>query len=225
MTETLNFLGGFILGFVSSLVASIVMYYRMTETLNFFGGFILGFVSSLVASIVTYYITTYRPRKKDKEKIQELTSKIIRGIIGQGKIVFQTLLKEANIKRDFQNISFEDIKYIGPKIKLKNDAPPIIGFVTLTGANFAQYLCFFKDRTVNDLEKILIYILFLDSELIKRLNRVLHCNYFILCDEWLKNIHLVSDPDLTSFDEDLFEYYNAIRELETFVIDSKIIEK
>jgi len=189
---------------------------------DFFIGFILGLLSSILASCIFYIFIIHLPRKKDKKKIQEHTSPLIRGIIGQGKVVFQTLLKEAGVKREFQNISIEDIKCLGPKIKLKKEAPPIGGYIIRKG-NFGQYLWFYKDRTVNKIEKVFIYILFLDSDLIKRLNRVLYCTYFILCDEWLKNLDLVSDPDLTAFDEDLYEYYNAIRDLEIFAIDSKII--
>lgn len=220
----------YIVGLVCGAISILIYIGGFTEKIvfningitTFLGGFGLGFISSLIASLFFYYITVYNPRKKDEKNIQVHTSKIIRGIIGQGKITFQTLLKEASIKRDFNDILLEDIKNLGQKVKLKNNAPPIVGFVLLTG-NFAEYLLFYKDRTVNDIEKVFIYLLFIDSELIKRLNRVLHCTYFILCDELLKNIHLVSDPDLTAFDSDLFEYYNAIRDLETFAIEKGLI--
>jgi hypothetical protein len=105
---------------------------------------------------------------------------------------------------------------MGPRVKLKKQAPPIVGFVIYKGANFAQYLSFYKDRTVTDIQRLLTYVIYLDTELIKRLNRILDCTYFILCDEWLKNIELVTDPDLTAFADDLFKYYTAIRDLATY---------
>ena len=190
---------------------------------DFIIGFILGFLSSILASFIFYYFIVHLPRKNDKKNIQEHTAPLIRAIVGQGKVVFQTLLKEADLERDFQNISLGDIQFLGPKIKLKKESPPIIDFFILNKANFAQYLWFYKDRTVTNVEKVLIYIPFLDSGLIKRLNRVLYCRYFNSCDVWLKSLDFVSDPDLTSFSEDLHEYYNAIRELEIFATDSKII--
>jgi hypothetical protein len=187
--------------------------------------FFLGFASSLLASVFLWYLTVYRPRNRDEKNIREYSSSIIRGVIGQSKIVFQTIFKEAGIQREFSEISLEDFKLVGPKVKLKKEAPPIIGFFILKGASFAQYLCFYKERTVTYIQRVFTYIYFLDSELVKRLNRILHCRYFVLCDEWLKNIDLVTDPDLTAFDEDLYEYYTAIPDLEHFCLKKGILKE
>jgi len=130
----------------------------------------------------------------------------------------------ADIQKEFEDITREDINLLGPKVKLKKEAPPLVGFVIYKGANFAQYLLFYKDRTISDINRLFTYIYFLDSELIKRLNRVFHCRYFILCDEWLKNIDLATDPDLTAFSDDLFEYYTAIKDLEKYCLENKILK-
>lgn len=184
--------------------------------MDFFLGFLLGFVSSILASLCFWYFTDRRPRKRDERRIQEHTAIIIRGIIGQGKSVIQTLLHEAGIKKDFEDVIRDDIMILGPRVKLKKQAPTIPGFIMLQGLNFAQYLCFYKERTVSSIQQIFTYIYFLDSELINRLSRILHSGYFILCDAWLKNVHLASEPDLTSFDDGLWEYYLAIVDLDSY---------
>jgi hypothetical protein len=193
--------------------------------MEFLAGFALGFASSLLASFSFWYFTVRVPRKRDERNIREHGSIVIRGVIGQGKIVFQTLLREAEISRDFQDITPDDIRLMGPRLKLKKDAPSIPGFLILRGLTFAQYLCFYKARTVSDVEHLFTYIYFLDSDLVRILNRIIHSRYFILCDEWLKNVALVSDPDLTSFDIELFEYYSAIKELERYAIKKGLLAK
>src|SRR3989304_389198 len=184
--------------------------------MGFIEGFTLGFGSSLLASLVLWYLTVILPRKRDQTNIAEHTRTILNGIIGQGIIVFNTLLRSAEIDRDFKSITLKDIKELGPKIKLRTEAPPIVGFYIIKGVNYAQYLVFYKDRTVADLDRMFIYIHFLESQLVKHLNTILHSEYFQLCDVWLKNVERFTDPDMTSFDGALYEYYNAIRSLESY---------
>ena len=191
--------------------------------MDFLNGFLLGFVSSCLASWLFWYFSVRIPRQRDEQNIREHMSGIVRQVIGQGKIVFQTLLKEAEIQRDFSNITFEDIKLIGPRVKLKKEAPPIVGFLILKGATLAQYLCYYKERTASDVQRLFAHIYFLDSDLIRQLNRIIYSRYFILCDEWLKNIELVRDPDLTAFDDDLLEYYQAIKELEHYCNKQRLL--
>lgn len=191
--------------------------------MDFLVGFLLGFASSFLASWLFWYFFVRVPQQRDEQNIREHTSGIVREVIGQGKIVFQTLFKEAEIQRDFSNITLEDIKLIGPRVKLKKEAPPIVGFLVLKGATFARYLCYYKDRTVSDIQRLFTYIYFLESDLIRRLNRIIYSRYFILCDEWLKNIELVTDPDLTAFDDDLLEYYQAIKELEDYSLKQRLL--
>jgi hypothetical protein len=122
----------------------------------------------------------------------------------------------------FAEITLQDLQAMGPKIKLRSEGPVIPGYVILKGHTFAHFLCFYKDHAVRDIEKVFTYIFFLDSDLIKLLNRIILSRYLVLCDDVLKNITLWSDPDLTSFDDALLEYHSAIKDLEMYALKHNI---
>lgn len=149
----------------------------------------------------------------------------LNGILGGTKGVFKTLSSCAKYQKDFYELTLQDLNEICPKIKLKDKSPPIVGYVTYTDVNFAQYLIYHKDRQFQQIEKLFIYTSFLEGELVKYLSGIINSEYYLLCDNVIKNYQLYSEPDLTSFSDALYDYYLKVRKLEDYCKTKRIIDK
>jgi hypothetical protein len=215
------------IGIIASLAAIIskILFKETPEIIK--GGAILFdqvlFPLSLafLASCIFYFISIYIPRKKDQSNIQGYISYLIKEVIGHGRIVFKILMETSGFQGDIDSLTIQDFKSICPRIKLANSPPPhykVMRYFAFYLTSYADYLRFYKESSIRDINKIFTYIIFLDSDLIKRLNTVLNCEYFFMCDEVLVPNFLVlfPDADLTSFEDALAHYYSAVKDLESY---------
>ncbi len=71
------------------------------------------------------------------------------------------------------------------------------------------------------IQSILPFSVYLDTEFIKLLNRLLDSDYFVSCDNYLARIDKFKNTDLESLAEPLWKYLQTINDLEEYAdIDS-----
>ena len=188
----------------------------------FSGGAILlddvlfGLAMAIISSAIFYYLTVYLPRKADEENVKRIMDRQLRWVVSCSVILVRDVCSFGGIKKEFDEIKKEDISVSCKNIKLKDGKKTKIHSFVSYEVTIAQFQLFYIKRIKNYISEIFPFSYLLDTELLLMLNEILHNPYFAMAEDYYKNLDLFIELDMTSMDNDLYEYYERVAKLKKY---------
>ena len=178
---------------------------------NIFSNLSLAYISSYIF----YLVVVKYQENKDKKNIYSTIYLRVKKLVDNGNSVV-TLLKNYNPSKEkdlLQKITKEDFlklcKNSDPKEEWKRISFGLIPNNDLFKTTYGQMMYDFSIRYCKDeIDKIFIFMPFLETELLKLLNQVQESNHF-------KNFSSYSSYDDRG--EDMFEYHLLMRKIEKYI--------
>ncbi|WFD08987.1 hypothetical protein [Tepidibacter hydrothermalis] len=185
-------------------------------------------LSYLVSYI--FYLVAFLPEKRSKKMIHSYILKHVGIIISSKSNIINDMQQKTGINGQ---ISENHIKELVSAINPHSEAPLVVntyndpqtGKLKLIYANWAQYLVYYIDISRNSAKKLYPYLALVDTDLVQIINDVLECSYFYTADQVLRHIDKVSNQDLSTFSNIIYEYVMLVEKLEIKANEIKKIYK
>jgi len=171
---------------------------------------------SYVAGFIIYTLAVALPRKENQRNIGESVGLRTGRIIGYADAVLRELQRHSGPSFDRKLARLENLKRLCNGVNPRDLAPMALNYDLAQRANVAQYLLHHKFRSEKDIQRILPFSVYLDTHLIKLLNRLLDSDYFFHCEVFLAQLDKFKNTSLEYLAEPLFGYLQTINELEEY---------
>lgn len=167
-----------------------------------------------IASVMFYWIVVLIPDKRKKKNLYEYVFKRTGNVIGDCESLITELIKASAYAPANKNLTEADFRAILTKIAPHGNAPM---YLQDRNATWVEYLYEQRRRSLDFIERILGYIIFLESEsdYIKLIANVKDCTHFNHLPHYIG--HQMKNPDLTFISKGLYEYYVAVKLLKEYV--------
>jgi hypothetical protein len=187
-------------------------FYKLGRTFN-------NLSLAYISSVIFYWIVVSIPEKRKKRDIYDNIYRVTGNVIGDCEGLIHDLIKASGVTpSDLKNITREDFELILQKIHPYADAPLInqhLGNEELVYAKWFEYLNYKRNRSINAINnKLLNYIIYLETDYVKIITKVRDCSYFSLVQS-MNNIQM-SNTDMTFLSHALFDYYSQLKALKKY---------
>lgn len=177
-----------------------------------------------ISSFIFYLVVVKHQENKDKRNIYSTVYNLTHQLVGRGNSVVTTLANANNCltndltKKITKAEYLELCKKTNPKAFSSNT---LIGSLTnFTPATYSQLI--YNNSYSNSkalIEKIFVYMPFLESDFIKLLNKLNESVFFLMADA-LADPNRYSNTDFSTMADSMFEYHLILREIEIYIEDN-----
>jgi hypothetical protein len=175
---------------------------------------------SYVAGLTIYALVVALPRKEDRRNIGESVAPRTRRIISYANDALKDLQRHCGPAFDRKLASREDVERLCKGVNPTNPTPGRLATNLSRQATVAEMLGVYKIWSEREIQRMLIFSVYLDTQLIRLLNRLLDSSYFRFCDAYFVgeglNLFRPKTANLKDVDAQLFEYLQIINELEQY---------
>lgn len=174
-----------------------------------------------IASFIFYLVVVKYQENKDKKNIYSTIYNLSKQLIGRGNSVVTTLASASNYSTSdlTKKITKEEYLELCKKVNPKTISPnTVLGTVTNPiPATYSQLI--YNNSYSNSkvlIEKIFVYMPFLESDFIKLLNQLNESTFFLMADV-LATPHLFKNTDFENMANPMFEYHLILRKIEDYI--------
>jgi hypothetical protein len=167
-----------------------------------------------IASVIFYWIVVSIPENRKKRSINWYIKRYTKLTINDGINLLSEISKEAKVEgAEISKITETELKEILRKIPPYGQAPLIIGD---RNASWLEFLFNSKARSTDFINRILVYIIYLDSEHVKLLTEVKDASYFNHLDNFFTIGVKINNPDIKHFSRQMHAYLQTVSKLQAY---------
>lgn len=174
-----------------------------------------------ISSYIFYLVIVKFQESRDKKNIYSTIYSLTKQLVGRGNSVVNTLASANKyLKPDLtKNITKEEFIELCKTTNPKEISPnTMIGKIgSFNKATYSQLIynnSFSNTKAL--IEKIFVYMPFLESDFVKLLNELSESTFFMMADV-LANPHLFQNNDFTNMADPMFEYHLTLRKIENYI--------
>jgi hypothetical protein len=212
--KTLNFLA--VLSVVL-LVTKIFYFNNIPEIYkgaHEIGLVIEGLLASILASYIFYLIVVHVKETKDRNLIYPHVKKWANLVVGTCSSQLSDISNTTGIQLNLYNITQNQIANAMNSLNPNAQAPLIISFPQ-NYANWLQYLQYNIDRSKSYIAKIMLQIIYIDSELVALITAIEECTYFYVISQ--ASQHPMRTQNLSIISKNYFEYCQNCDQLKKYI--------
>jgi hypothetical protein len=135
-------------------------------------------------------------------------------VIGSAKNVINSMAQATNTTLNGAFPTAQELTSLCTGINPNSNAPLVLGRVG-NNANWLQYFLYFKQRSDTSTARIFSKMQYLDSDLVKILSKIEDCPHFETIQVLVGSMP-IGNTNLTAFQGELLNYFEMIKELETY---------
>ena len=171
---------------------------------------------SYLAGCIIYVLAVALPRKQNQRNILESVGPRTRGVISVADKTLEELQRLTGHPFDRKLARLEVVEVLCKEVNPQQLTDQ--HFITnLSKENTVQeFLAHFRSVSEIEIQRILVFSAYLDTEFIKLLNRLLDSDYFRFCDLFLCGPYLAETSNLEWIAEQFFKYLQTINALEEY---------
>ncbi len=175
---------------------------------------ILRLCLAYIASFIFYMVAVIGPRKKDQDKVRKAIEARIHGIIESADFIFYELCGGKKPDFDRRTINFHDLQELCKRVDPMKLSPAAFGWDGKR-ATAAEVLLSMKNKSIADIQQMLVFAVYLDMKLIKLLIKLVESHNF-LNEYVLTHSKEFKGTGLEFLSDNFFLYFQTIRELEDY---------
>ncbi len=168
-----------------------------------------------LASLLFYWIVVTIPQNRNRRNIYDDIFRTTGNIIGDCEAIISELVKHSQYDPpDKKDLSQNDFEIILARINPNNNSTSVLQINPLTYATWLQFLWFRKNRSLDFINTIFNFMIYLESDYVKLLAKVKECHYFKSLD--LYNGIPVQSQNMIFIADAIFKYYVEVNNLKIF---------
>ncbi|WCK53825.1 hypothetical protein PP175_21285 [Aneurinibacillus sp. Ricciae_BoGa-3] len=177
------------------------------------GNILFNISMSYIVSYIFYVIVTYLPDRKNKRYINTHVQKLLESVIRDFKQVTNYMEQASKITIDLEHLSQNNIEDMLKNIN-PNSHAPVITFNNnlIVNLSWSNYLLSHIKNEKENINKVFLYMPFLDARLILNLNEIISCDFYQRGEQIFQIP--ISNTDLSTFKQEFFNYCKLMIQFE-----------
>jgi len=176
---------------------------------------------SYVAGVIIYLLAVALPRRQNQRNISESIGPRTRKIINHADETLGWLNRHScEFDLDRKVVTTEDVKRLCNVVNPWSETVARLVTDLSRQATVVEMLCSLKSRSELEIQRILVFSIYLDTNFIRLLNQLLDSSYFTFCNAYFigEGLRLFrpATHNLKDVAEQLFDYFMIINRLEEY---------
>jgi hypothetical protein len=176
---------------------------------------------SYVAGIIIYLLAVALPKRQNQRNISESIGPRTRKIINHADETLGWLNRHSSEPAfDRKLVTREDVKRLCKAVNPWSETDAWLVSDPPRQATVAEMLGVLKTRSELEIQRILVFSIYLDTNFIRLINQLLDSSYFSFCDAYfigeVLRLFRHATRNLKDVDDQLFDYLQIINELEEY---------